>query len=215
MIFIAKFLLASALCPYGVSDTPIAGIYYCPHSKMIDDKICSGSDACPSRFTFGKKNGMIAWCFPNSRNDAVIFDLQFSSIKDLTATYIASSTDSTTIFQNPDFISYMSQTQNSPLLTIDRSFYFATTSSTSNSEGFIPGCYFTLNTWIKPLESGEIVNIIYSSTSYIKYRQIYLLLACLIPKSNFSILNMIFISCHGLNIINIVYKNMGRYLRRV
>ncbi|CAG9335199.1 unnamed protein product [Blepharisma stoltei] len=165
LIFIAKFLLTLA-CPYDGGN--IIGLPYCLHSKIQDGKVCTGIDVCPSQFTYAKRSGIVAWCYPPSGTSAIIFDLQFSSIKDLTAAQIVSSTDSTTIFQNPGSISYSSPTQNSPLPTIDRGFYFATTSSIANSKGFIPGCYFTLNLWIKPLANGEILNVIFSPDSYIR-----------------------------------------------
>ncbi|CAG9335196.1 unnamed protein product [Blepharisma stoltei] len=162
LFYFSKIVLTfvAATCPYNSVTIGCANSKY-----FIDTKVCA--DVCPSLFTPAISNGYDCCNAPTYAN-AVIFELEFSTIKDVTATYIASSTDPSEYFLNPSSIPYNSPTQNSPLPTIDRGFYFAKTSSITSNKSHIPGLYFTLNIWIKPLETGEILNVILSSNSYIR-----------------------------------------------
>ncbi|CAG9335193.1 unnamed protein product [Blepharisma stoltei] len=131
---------------------------------LADDKVCVNS--CPSNFD---SNTWVAnSCGAPNGSDAIIFELKFTEMQDLTATYITNSANSNEKFLNPGSISYNSATHNSPLPTVDRGFYFASTSSMTSDQHYTPALYFTLNLWIKPLASGEILNTIFSSTKYIR-----------------------------------------------
>ncbi|CAG9335195.1 unnamed protein product [Blepharisma stoltei] len=142
---------------------------YCDCSSsyyLADNKVCVNS--CPSLFVAypGIPSSSGNTCDAPYGNDAILFELKFSSIQDLTATYIENSANSIEKFLNPNSISFNSPTQNSPLPTIDRGFYFAATSSMTSDHNYNPALYFTLNLWIKPLASGEILNVMLSSTQY-------------------------------------------------
>ncbi|CAG9335140.1 unnamed protein product [Blepharisma stoltei] len=135
---------------------------------LIDSKICA--DSCPSRFTASSNlctSSNTNCAAPASSSSAVVLRLQFKPIQDLTLTSIATTSDSSELFENPGGISYNSQTQNSPLPTLDRGFYFATTSSITSNKSHIPSLYFMLKLWIKPLSYGQILVVSYNSKNYI------------------------------------------------
>ncbi|CAG9335175.1 unnamed protein product [Blepharisma stoltei] len=164
LIFIAKIVLSLPICPYDSTGS------VCNNSKyMVDSKVCAPT--CPSLFSHYQLNcpSCENYCSkPATANDAILFTLELSTVKDLTLTYVADSSDSNKKFINPGGISYKSPTQNSPLPTFDRGFYFATTSSMIANQSYIPGIFFLLNLWIKPLASGDILNIQISSATYIR-----------------------------------------------
>ncbi|CAG9335200.1 unnamed protein product [Blepharisma stoltei] len=168
LIFLSKFFLAfSSTCPY--DSWTSGGNSGCNSSKyMIDSKICEAS--CPSLFTSYQQCSPTCYnyCSSPTGANAILFTLEFSTIKNLQLNYIVSSTDSTEKFINPLSIAYNSATKNSPLPTLDRGFYFAPTSKASSNKSHIPGLYFTLNLWIKSLASGQILNVISSTNSYIQ-----------------------------------------------
>ncbi|CAG9335197.1 unnamed protein product [Blepharisma stoltei] len=165
LVSFTKILLTYCCCPSNSSD-----LYFtckCSNSYYLaDSKVCVNS--CPSLFGSNANYGFGYSCSMPNSNNAILFTLEFLNIQDLTATYIASSTSASEHFENPGSISYNSATQNSPLPTVDRGFYFATTSSITSNQSHVPALYFTLNLWIKPLDSGEILNVLLSSSSYIR-----------------------------------------------
>ncbi|CAG9335141.1 unnamed protein product [Blepharisma stoltei] len=168
-----RFLVSLATCPINSSTCTVSSTSYitCDSSRfLVDSKICA--DSCPSLFTTSTNlcTSTSTNCDVPTTANAVVFRLLFSTVTDLTLSSIASDVDNTELFQNPGGVSYNSQTQNSPLPTVDRGFYFATTSSITSSKSHIPGPYFILNTWIKPQSggAGQFFVVSYNSKNYIR-----------------------------------------------
>ncbi|CAG9335154.1 unnamed protein product [Blepharisma stoltei] len=182
-IVISQIVLTSSSCPY---DSWESG---CNNPKfMVDSKVCA--PGCPTLYYFYQQHfdvGYFNYCSKPTGSDAILFTLILSKVQDLTLTYVSDLNDSNKKFVNPGGVPYISGTQNSPLPTLDRGFYFATTSSmtsplptldrgfyfattssmTSN-QSYTPGLYFILNLIIKPLGSGDILNIQINSTQYVR-----------------------------------------------
>ncbi|CAG9335153.1 unnamed protein product [Blepharisma stoltei] len=168
LIFISQIVLVYSVCPN--NSITVLGATACLSSKYyVDNKVCA--NACPSLFSYYQLYCPFAcskMCGKPTDAGAILFTLEFSNIKDLSATYIASTSNSADKWNNPGSISYNSPTQNSPLPTYDRGFYFATTSGITSNQSYTPAVYFILTLWIKPLASGEILNVISSSTQYLR-----------------------------------------------
>ncbi|CAG9335149.1 unnamed protein product [Blepharisma stoltei] len=167
-LFITKIWLTFSCCPYNSLNWGALGCTCQSSSKYYaDSKICL--TGCPSLFSPDHDGvSVLFWCDTPSGDDAILFTLPFSTVQDVTGTYIASSTGSADHFVNPSSVSYNSATRTSPLPTLDRGFYFATTSGIIGSQSYTPALYFTLNMWIIPLSSGEILNVISGSTQYLR-----------------------------------------------
>ncbi|CAG9335174.1 unnamed protein product [Blepharisma stoltei] len=161
---VSQIVLTLSSCPY---DSWGSG---CNNPKfMVDSKVCAAG--CPTLYYFYQQYFDIGWfsyCSKPTGSDAILFTLILSKVQDLTLTYVSDLNDSNKKFVNPGGIPYISETQNSPLPTLDRGFYFANTSSMTSNQSYTPGLYFILNLIIKPLGSGEILNIQINSTQYVR-----------------------------------------------
>ncbi|CAG9335172.1 unnamed protein product [Blepharisma stoltei] len=163
-ILIAHAVLVLSACPNDSLD--VGGRLSCNKPKyMTDNLICT--EECPTRFSDEYTcPSCYKYCDGPDPSNTILFTLEFSGFQDFTLDRIQD--PSGTEFLNPGGISFNDPSQNSPLPTLDRGFYFAPTSGMSSSTSFIPGLYFILNLWIKALDGGEILNVLIDPISYIR-----------------------------------------------
>ncbi|CAG9335191.1 unnamed protein product [Blepharisma stoltei] len=140
-ILIAHAVLVLSACP---NDSLTAGgRLSCNKPKyMTDNLICT--EECPTRFSDENTcPSCYKYCAGPDPSNTILFTLEFSGFQDFTFDKIQD--PSGTEFLNPGGIPFNDQSQNSPLPTLDRGFYFAPTSGMSSNTSFIPGLYFILN----------------------------------------------------------------------
>ncbi|CAG9335204.1 unnamed protein product [Blepharisma stoltei] len=123
--------------------------------SLIGNLLCV--ETCPSNSVFSSTP--IPSC---SSPFGQVFTIDFTTQKDLTAKTVAS-------FSNLSNLQFGDSNQNTPLPTVDRGFYFASTSAIENSNIYIPSYLFTMNIWIFPISfSGVIFYAKIGTLEYIK-----------------------------------------------
>ncbi|CAG9335184.1 unnamed protein product [Blepharisma stoltei] len=166
-ILITCVVLTLSACPYG--SLSVSGETRCNIPKyMVDSKICAND--CPSLFEPDLLNcpTCFNYCGKPREENAILFTLEFFGLQELMSNYIEDSSGSGLKFINPDDIPYSDPSQNSPLPTLDRGFYFATSSGIISDRNLIPGLYFILKLWIKPFVDGDMLNVQIGQTTYIR-----------------------------------------------
>jgi hypothetical protein len=130
-----------------------SGCTSCSQGYRYQSKSCLS--VCPTGYML---DSSLTSCTSSSSQS--LFSLQFSYFYDFSASQIAD-------FAHPQGISFSDTGKNSPVPTVDRGFYFVSTSGLISNTLYIPAPDFTLRMLIKINADGKLFQISSGTTSFL------------------------------------------------